>query len=52
MTQPYWIWFLIVFIPKPIGDVMLQNLRLKKDALSKLNLPIDVVDGRIECSRH
>ncbi|KAI8929325.1 hypothetical protein BC831DRAFT_410850 [Entophlyctis helioformis] len=27
------------------GDVVLHNLRLKKDALSKLNLPIDVLDG-------
>eukprot|EP00842_Homolaphlyctis_polyrhiza_P006737 jgi/Hompol1/7064/HPOL_002423-RA len=27
------------------GDVVLHDLRLKKDALSKLNLPIDVLDG-------
>ncbi|OAJ41917.1 hypothetical protein BDEG_25446 [Batrachochytrium dendrobatidis JEL423] len=29
------------------GDVVLHNLRLKKDALSKLNLPIDVIDGSL-----
>ncbi|KAF9963917.1 hypothetical protein BGZ65_006327 [Modicella reniformis] len=27
------------------GDVKLKNLRLKKDALDKFNLPIDVVEG-------
>jgi vacuolar protein sorting-associated protein 13A/C len=27
------------------GDIKLRNLRLKKDALDKLNLPIDVTEG-------
>ena len=27
------------------GDVVLQNLRLKKDALRQFNLPIDVLEG-------
>ncbi|GAA5995177.1 hypothetical protein JCM5350_001861 [Sporobolomyces pararoseus] len=27
------------------GDIKLRNLRLKKDALDKLNLPIDVMEG-------
>eukprot|EP00833_Pecoramyces_ruminatium_P010854 jgi/Orpsp1_1/1184886/evm.model.c7180000091381.1 len=27
------------------GDVVLQNLRLRKDALRQLNLPIDVLEG-------
>ncbi|GAA6061937.1 hypothetical protein JCM10212_001505 [Sporobolomyces blumeae] len=27
------------------GDIKLRNLRLKKDALDKLNLPIDVLEG-------
>jgi len=27
------------------GDVVLQNLRLKKDALVQLDLPIDVYEG-------
>ncbi|GAA5849449.1 hypothetical protein JCM5353_001982 [Sporobolomyces roseus] len=27
------------------GDIKLRNLRLKKDALDKLNLPIDVIEG-------
>nr|KAJ3420850.1 hypothetical protein HK105_005137 [Polyrhizophydium stewartii] len=29
------------------GDVVLHNLRLKKDALAKLNLPIDVLEGTL-----
>ncbi|PVU99655.1 hypothetical protein BB559_000513 [Furculomyces boomerangus] len=29
------------------GDVKLQNLRLRKDALDSLHLPIDVVEGNI-----
>jgi len=28
-----------------IGDVVLQNLELKEDALGALNLPVDVVKG-------
>lgn len=27
------------------GDVKLTNLRLKKDALDKFNLPVDVTEG-------
>jgi vacuolar protein sorting-associated protein 13A/C len=27
------------------GDVKLTNLRLKKDALDKFNLPVDVIEG-------
>ncbi|KAH9250730.1 hypothetical protein BASA81_011446 [Batrachochytrium salamandrivorans] len=30
------------------GDVVLHNLRLKRDALSKLRLPIDVIDGTLD----
>jgi hypothetical protein len=29
------------------GDVVLRNLQLKKEALDKFNLPIDVLEGVI-----
>ena len=29
-----------------IGNVVLKNLKLKKDAVDKLNLPIEIFEGK------
>jgi hypothetical protein len=34
-----------LFMSDCVGDVVLQNLELQDDALSELNLPIDVEKG-------
>ena len=30
-----------------VGNVVLKNLKLKKEAVDKLNLPIEVIEGKL-----